>query len=43
MPATLEAAEYFIAEGLHYCPGKAARNAGGVAVSALEMSQTPNG
>lgn len=38
MPSTLEAAEYFIANGVHYCPGKAA-NAGGVAVSALEMSQ----
>ena len=38
MPATLDAAEYFIAQGVHYCPGKAA-NAGGVAVSALEMSQ----
>ena len=38
MPSTLDAAEYFIANGVHYCPGKAA-NAGGVAVSALEMSQ----
>ena len=38
MPATLEAAEYFIDNQVHYCPGKAA-NAGGVAVSALEMSQ----
>ena len=38
MPSSLEAADYFIEEGLYYCPGKAA-NAGGVAVSALEMSQ----
>jgi len=38
MPSVLEAAEYFIEEGIYYCPGKAA-NAGGVAVSALEMSQ----
>lgn len=38
MPSTLEAAEYFIENGVLYCPGKAA-NAGGVAVSALEMSQ----
>ncbi|OFI49314.1 glutamate dehydrogenase [Floricoccus tropicus] len=38
MPSTLEAAEYFIENGIFYCPGKAA-NAGGVAVSALEMSQ----
>ena len=38
MPSSLEAAEYFIEEGIFYCPGKAA-NAGGVAVSALEMSQ----
>ncbi|MGX7163411.1 NADP-specific glutamate dehydrogenase [Enterococcus massiliensis] len=38
MPSTLEAAEYFIDNGVYYCPGKAA-NAGGVAVSALEMSQ----
>lgn len=38
MPSTLEAANYFIENGVHYCPGKAA-NAGGVAVSALEMSQ----
>ena len=38
MPATLQAANYFIENGVHYCPGKAA-NAGGVAVSALEMSQ----
>ncbi|MGO5333246.1 NADP-specific glutamate dehydrogenase [Enterococcus cecorum] len=38
MPSTLEAANYFIENGVQYCPGKAA-NAGGVAVSALEMSQ----
>lgn len=38
MPCNLAAAEYFIDAGVHYCPGKAA-NAGGVAVSALEMSQ----
>lgn len=38
MPASLEAANYFIANDVYYCPGKAA-NAGGVAVSALEMSQ----
>lgn len=38
MPSTLEAANYFIENGVQYCPGKAV-NAGGVAVSALEMSQ----
>lgn len=38
MPSTLDAAEYFIENDVYYCPGKAA-NAGGVAVSALEMSQ----
>ena len=38
MPSSLEAADYFVASGVYYCPGKAA-NAGGVAVSALEMSQ----
>ncbi len=38
MPASLEAANYFVDNGIYYCPGKAA-NAGGVAVSALEMSQ----
>ncbi|AYW44586.1 NADP-specific glutamate dehydrogenase [Tetragenococcus koreensis] len=38
MPCSLDAAEYFIDKGVAYCPGKAA-NAGGVAVSALEMSQ----
>lgn len=38
MPCTLEAVEVFDKEGIRYCPGKAS-NAGGVAVSALEMSQ----
>ncbi|AOF49340.1 NADP-specific glutamate dehydrogenase [Tetragenococcus halophilus] len=38
MPCVMEASEYFIDKGISYCPGKAA-NAGGVAVSALEMSQ----
>ena len=38
MPSTLESAEFFIENNVFYCPGKAA-NAGGVAVSALEMSQ----
>jgi len=38
MPATLEAAQAFIAAGVLYAPGKAS-NAGGVAVSGLEMSQ----
>ncbi|GMA47527.1 hypothetical protein GCM10025854_17770 [Tetragenococcus muriaticus] len=38
MPCSIEAAEYFMAQNVVYCPGKAA-NAGGVAVSALEMSQ----
>jgi len=38
MPATLEAAHAFIAAGVLYAPGKAS-NAGGVAVSGLEMSQ----
>jgi glutamate dehydrogenase (NADP+) len=38
MPATPEAAEIFIQNGLIYAPGKAA-NAGGVSVSCLEMSQ----
>ncbi|EOT43086.1 NADP-specific glutamate dehydrogenase [Enterococcus dispar] len=38
MPCTMEAAEYFIDQNIFYCPGKAA-NAGGVAVSALEMAQ----
>jgi len=38
MPATLDAAQAFIAAGVLYAPGKAS-NAGGVAVSGLEMSQ----
>lgn len=38
MPTTLEATEYLQAKGVLFAPGKAA-NAGGVAVSALEMSQ----
>lgn len=38
MPCTLAAAEYLMAQAVVYCPGKAA-NAGGVAVSALEMAQ----
>ena len=39
MPTTLEATEYLQKNGVLFCPGKAA-NAGGVATSALEMSQT---
>ena len=38
MPTTLEATEYFQSNGVYFVPGKAA-NAGGVATSALEMSQ----
>ena len=38
MPTTLEATEYFQANGVAFMPGKAA-NAGGVLVSGLEMSQ----
>ena len=38
MPTTLDATEYFQQQGVLFAPGKAA-NAGGVAVSALEMSQ----
>ncbi len=38
MPTTMEATEYFIEKGVLFAPGKAA-NAGGVATSALEMSQ----
>jgi len=38
MPSTPEAVEVFLANGVLYGPGKAA-NAGGVAVSGLEMSQ----
>ncbi len=38
MPCTTEAADYFFANKVLFAPGKAA-NAGGVATSALEMSQ----
>ena len=38
MPTTLEATKYLQEQGILFCPGKAA-NAGGVATSALEMSQ----
>ena len=38
MPSTNEAIEYFIENGVYFGPSKAA-NAGGVAVSGLEMSQ----
>ena len=38
MPTTLEATEYLQANGVIFAPGKAA-HAGGVATSALEMSQ----
>ena len=38
MPTTLEATKYLQESGVLFCPGKAA-NAGGVATSALEMSQ----
>jgi len=38
MPASLDATEYFIKNGVAFFPGKAA-NAGGVATSALEMCQ----
>ncbi len=38
MPTTLEATEYLQANGVLFAPGKAA-NAGGVATSALEISQ----
>ncbi len=38
MPTTLEATKYLIEKGILFAPGKAA-NAGGVAVSGLEMSQ----
>ncbi len=38
MPSTLEAVHAFVDAGILYAPGKAA-NAGGVAVSGLEMSQ----
>ena len=38
MPTTIEATQYFQQNGVIFAPGKAA-NAGGVATSALEMSQ----
>ena len=38
MPTTADATEYFQANNVYFVPGKAA-NAGGVATSALEMSQ----
>ena len=38
MPTTLDATNYIMENGLYFMPGKAA-NAGGVATSALEMSQ----
>ena len=38
MPTTLDATEYLQDNGVYFAPGKAA-NAGGVATSALEMSQ----
>lgn len=38
MPTTIEATNYFLANKILFAPGKAA-NAGGVATSALEMSQ----
>ena len=38
MPTTYEATQYFIENGVIFAPGKAS-NAGGVATSALEMSQ----
>ena len=38
MPTTLDATQYFLDHGVLFAPGKAA-NAGGVAVSGLEMTQ----
>ena len=38
MPTTLDATKYFQDNGILFCPGKAS-NAGGVATSALEMTQ----
>jgi glutamate dehydrogenase (NADP+) len=38
MPSTLDAADYFVDNNITFFPGKAS-NAGGVGVSALEMSQ----
>ena len=40
MPTTLDATEYAMENGVLFLPGKAS-NAGGVATSALEMSQNP--
>ena len=40
MPTTLDATNYVMENGVYFMPGKAA-NAGGVATSALEMSQNP--
>ena len=42
MPCTLEAANYFIKNKIIYSPGKAS-NAGGVAVSGLEIEQNKKG
>ena len=39
MPTTLDATKYLQDNGILFCPGKAS-NAGGVATSALEMTQT---
>ena len=41
MPCTKEASRYFVDNGVIYLPGKAS-NAGGVAVSGLEMIQNAN-
>ena len=38
MPCTQEATDYFLVKGIYVAPAKAA-NAGGVATSAIEMSQ----
>ena len=38
MPSTQEATDFYLENGIMFMPGKAA-NAGGVATSALEMSQ----
>ena len=38
MPSTREATDYYLENGILFMPGKAA-NAGGVATSALEMTQ----
>ena len=38
MPSTREATDYYLESGILFMPGKAA-NAGGVATSALEMTQ----